>query len=94
MLQTYFCMRHTAEGLIRGRGSRSHVRYNLNIFTPAPGLERLAKWMRARLFITNFRPVPLTEHVVFQGVVYVKVGPICVWSFDTSHRTDLGTIQN
>jgi hypothetical protein len=40
----------------------------------ASGLERLAKWMRARLFITNFRPVPLTEHVVFQGVVYVKVG--------------------
>ena len=29
--------------------------------------------MQARLFITNYRPVPLTEHVVFEGKVYVKV---------------------
>ena len=37
------------------------------------GLERLAAWLRARLFVTNFRPVPLTEHVVFEGTVFVKV---------------------
>ena len=38
------------------------------------GLEVLATWMRARLFITNYRPVPLTEHVVFEGKIYIKVG--------------------
>ena len=30
--------------------------------------------MRAELFLTNFRPVPLTEYAVFKGCVYVKVG--------------------
>lgn len=37
------------------------------------GLDTLCTWLRALLFMTNFRPVPLTEHVVFQGVAYRKV---------------------
>ena len=40
---------------------------------PSTGLQQLRAWMRAELFLTNFRPVPLTEHAVFQGCVYVKV---------------------
>lgn len=35
-------------------------------------LERLAGWLNARLFVTNFRPVPLSEHVVVGGHVLVK----------------------
>jgi hypothetical protein len=35
-------------------------------------LERLAGWLNAQLFITNFRPVPLSEHVVVGGHVLVK----------------------
>ncbi|KAL0029501.1 hypothetical protein WJX77_012503 [Trebouxia sp. C0004] len=37
------------------------------------GLQELRSWMRAELFLTNFRPVPLTEHAVFKGCVYSKV---------------------
>uniref|UniRef100_A0A1D1ZW21 DNA polymerase theta n=2 Tax=Auxenochlorella protothecoides TaxID=3075 RepID=A0A1D1ZW21_AUXPR len=37
------------------------------------GLQTLSEWLQARMFLTNFRPVPLTEHVVFQGTVYMKV---------------------
>jgi hypothetical protein len=33
-------------------------------------LERLAGWLDARLFVTNFRPVPLREHVASRGVIY------------------------
>lgn len=36
-------------------------------------LDALSKWLGCRLFLTNFRPVPLTEHAVFQGTVYRKV---------------------
>lgn len=36
------------------------------------GLEALSAWLRSLLFMTNFRPVPLTEHAVFQGTVYVR----------------------
>jgi replicative superfamily II helicase len=36
------------------------------------GLETLRKWLRARLFLTNYRPVPLTEYAVFKGTVYAK----------------------
>lgn len=32
-------------------------------------------WLRAELFLTNFRPVPLTEHAVFGGKVYEKLPP-------------------
>jgi hypothetical protein len=38
------------------------------------GLEALGSWLRARLFLTNFRPVPLAEHAVFGGTVYAKHG--------------------
>ncbi len=42
------------------------------------GLERLATWLHARLFVTNYRPVQLAEHVVGKGgVVYAKVD-MCV----------------
>jgi superfamily II RNA helicase len=34
------------------------------------GLDSLSSWLRAHLFLTNFRPVPLTEHAVFGGAVY------------------------
>lgn len=36
------------------------------------GLQNLADWLGARLFITNYRPVPLTEHVVFGDAVFRK----------------------
>jgi DNA polymerase theta len=34
------------------------------------GLEVLATWLHAALFLTNYRPVPLTEHAVLQGQVF------------------------
>ena len=43
--------------------------------TAVGGLERLRAWLRAELFLTNFRPVPLTEHAVFRGRVYEKLSP-------------------
>ncbi|KAK9826374.1 hypothetical protein WJX81_004727 [Elliptochloris bilobata] len=39
------------------------------------GLDALCTWLVAQLFVTNFRPVPLTEHAVFQGAAYRKGGP-------------------
>lgn len=39
------------------------------------GLEHLRAWLRAELFLTNFRPVPLSEHAIFRGKVYEKIGP-------------------
>ncbi|GAX85126.1 hypothetical protein CEUSTIGMA_g12546.t1 [Chlamydomonas eustigma] len=36
------------------------------------GLETMCAWLDARLFMTNYRPVLLTEHAVFQGKVYSK----------------------
>lgn len=43
------------------------------------GLEELRSWMRAELFLTNFRPIPLTEHAVFQGCIYSKAGTL-LWA--------------
>lgn len=40
------------------------------------GLQTLADWLRARLFLTNFRPVPLKEHAVFGGTIFELVGTI------------------
>ena len=37
------------------------------------GLEAMGRWLNARLFLTNFRPVPLTEHAVFAGTVFKRV---------------------
>ena len=34
----------------------------------------ISNWLQARLFLTNFRPVPLTEFAVFGSEVYAK-GP-------------------
>ena len=42
-------------------------------FFAVGGLETLRKWLRARLFLTNYRPVPLTEYAVFNGIVYGKL---------------------
>lgn len=39
----------------------------------AGGLETLATWLRARLFLTNFRPVPLKEHAVFGSTIFELV---------------------
>ena len=39
------------------------------------GLPALSDWLAARLFVTNYRPTPLTEHVVVSQTVYQKVGP-------------------
>lgn len=33
--------------------------------TAVGGLDSLRAWLRAELFMTNYRPVPLSEHVVF-----------------------------
>lgn len=46
---------------------------NTRITCADAGLQELRSWMRAELFLTNFRPVPLTEHAVFKGCVYSKV---------------------
>ena len=32
-------------------------------------------WLRAELFLTNFKPVALEEHAVFRGRVYAKLSP-------------------
>ena len=40
----------------------------------AGGLDTLADWLDARLFLTNFRPVPLKEHAVFGSQVFELVG--------------------
>ena len=37
------------------------------------GLEAMCQWLRARLFVTDFRPVPLQEYAVFGGQVHSKV---------------------
>ena len=37
------------------------------------GLDAMGHWLRARIFMTNYRPVPLTEHAVFAGTVFRKV---------------------
>ncbi|KAK9835774.1 hypothetical protein WJX74_007629 [Apatococcus lobatus] len=37
------------------------------------GLEAMCQWLRARLFVTDFRPVPLQEYAVFAGQVHSKV---------------------
>jgi hypothetical protein len=39
------------------------------------GLDSLRAWLRAELFLTNFRPVPLAEHAMFRGKVYEKISP-------------------
>ena len=39
----------------------------------AGGLETLSAWLRADLFLTNFRPVPLKEHASFGGWVFELV---------------------
>lgn len=33
------------------------------------GLETLRCWLKARLFVTNYRPIPLSEHIVANGEV-------------------------
>uniref|UniRef100_A0A383VNY9 DNA-directed DNA polymerase n=1 Tax=Tetradesmus obliquus TaxID=3088 RepID=A0A383VNY9_TETOB len=38
------------------------------------GLDSLSAWLGGHLFLTNFRPVPLSEHAVFGGTVYAKAG--------------------
>ena len=43
------------------------------LFSAVGGLETLRKWLHARLFLTNYRPVPLTEYAVFNGTVYAKI---------------------
>ncbi len=47
--------------------------FQSQLFDVETGLEELRSWMQAELFLTNFRPVPLTEHAVFKGCVYSKV---------------------
>ncbi|GIL55845.1 hypothetical protein Vafri_11347, partial [Volvox africanus] len=37
------------------------------------GLDDMCGWLGARLFMTNFRPVPLTEYAVFKGKVFRKL---------------------
>lgn len=54
-------------------------------------MDTLCTWLRAELFMTNFRPVPLTEHVVFQGVAYRKACAVRVAeSFQHWHDRTLG----
>ena len=35
-----------------------------------PNLDLLADWLDAALFVTNYRPVPLTHKVLFNGTLY------------------------
>ena len=39
-----------------------------------PNLDVLAKWLRADLFFTNFRPVPLTETLKVGPIIYNREG--------------------
>ena len=39
-----------------------------------PNLDVLAKWLRADMFFTNFRPVPLTETLKVGPVIYDREG--------------------
>jgi replicative superfamily II helicase len=39
------------------------------------GLEPLRAWLRARLFQTNYRPVPLTQHLISERAVYKCTEP-------------------
>ena len=69
-----FCLRLTgqlADACIHVSKCRSSCRPQVGHVSLA-GLEQLRSWMKAELFLTNFRPVPLTEHAVFQGCVYSK----------------------
>lgn len=36
-----------------------------------PNLEQLAQWLRASCFVSDFRPVPLVQHMVLDGAVVV-----------------------
>ena len=42
------------------------------------GLDALAAWLGARLFMTNWRPVPLREHVVIEGTVFALVRAVSI----------------
>ncbi len=37
------------------------------------GLDAMCSWLSARLFMTNFRPVVLSEYAVFAGKVFKKL---------------------
>lgn len=80
-------------GLLTGTATASHLT-SLSIPHPSlrstvGGLQTLSEWLQARMFLTNFRPVPLTEHVVFQGTVYMKVIWIGEGRWHTSYSSPL-----
>ena len=56
----------------------------------AGGLDTLAAWLRARLFMTNFRPVPLVEHAVFAGTIFELVRPF----WQCKHHTCLAVSEH
>ena len=60
------------EGTADNRGEQGLQIVAMSATVSHPTLERLAGWLDARLFCTNFRPVPLQEHVVCDGAVYRK----------------------
>ena len=35
-----------------------------------PNLEVLAEWLDGALYVTHYRPVPLTHHLLVDGVLY------------------------
>jgi DNA polymerase theta len=59
--------------------ARSHAQLIAMSATMA-GLEDLSGWLSANLFLTNFRPVPLTEHAVFGGVVFRRKQGAWCWA--------------
>ncbi|KAJ3340685.1 hypothetical protein HDU93_006542 [Gonapodya sp. JEL0774] len=49
-----------------GRGNCQLVAMSATI----PNIQLLASWLNAGLFVTGFRPVPVTEHVYIEGKLY------------------------
>lgn len=59
------------------RGGAERAKHGLQIIAMSAtvshdSLERLADWLDARLFVTNYRPVPLSEHVVTGNHISIK----------------------
>ena len=50
-------------------------------------LDELRAWLGCRSFTTDFRPVPLREHAVFQGTVFRNVTIPCLPSWVLPYST-------
>eukprot|EP00961_Rhodomonas_salina_P130815 1761061-Rhodomonas_salina.5 len=65
----YVPRRLSACALDRSRGLQM-----IFLSATVPNIEDLARWIDAQLFVTDFRPVPLTEHLVVNREILNPVG--------------------